>query len=113
MEFKQEDVDYKYSCMPVDVREKDYIVCVALEKGDTGATDKSLFIENQMSSAPITYHRMDVLPEAKTCYYTDTVSYADRSVIKFSAKAFVDSSGYLEADDSKKAIQGYVDQMKE
>ncbi|KAJ7370742.1 hypothetical protein OS493_030162 [Desmophyllum pertusum] len=75
-----EEVDYKYSCMPVDVREKDYIVCVALEKGDTGATYKSLFI--------------------------------DRSVIKFSAKAFVDSSGYLEADDSKKAIQGYVDQMK-
>lgn len=33
-------------------------------------------LENQMSHAPVTYHRMDVLPEAKTCYYTDTVSYA-------------------------------------
>lgn len=33
-------------------------------------------LENQMSHAPVTYHRMDVLPEAKTCYYTDTLSYA-------------------------------------
>ena len=33
-------------------------------------------LENQMSHAPVTYHRMDVLPEAKACYYTDTVSYA-------------------------------------
>ena len=42
-----EQVDYKYSCMPVDVGElnsKDYIVCVVLEKGDTGASFKSLFI---------------------------------------------------------------------
>ena len=29
-----------------------------------------------MSQFPVTYNRMDVLPEAKTCYYTDTVSYA-------------------------------------
>ena len=33
-------------------------------------------LENQMSDAPVTYHRMDVLPTAKTCYYSDTVSYA-------------------------------------
>jgi len=29
-----------------------------------------------MSQFPVTYNRMDVVPEAKTCYYTDTVSYA-------------------------------------
>ena len=43
----------------------------------------SFFLENQMSSAPITYHRMDVLPEAKTCYYTDTVSYAGTERVQF------------------------------
>lgn len=48
-----EQVDYKYSCMPVDVGElnrKDYIVCVALEKGDTGASFKSLFIGQYLTS---------------------------------------------------------------
>ena len=34
------------------------------------------YSENQMSQSPVTYNRMDVVPEAKTCYYTDTVSYA-------------------------------------
>ena len=40
-------MDYKYSCMPVAVGElnrKDYIVCVALEKGDIEPSFKSLFI---------------------------------------------------------------------
>ena len=32
------------------------------------------------SSHPVTYHRMDVLPEAKTCYHTDTLSYAGTPV---------------------------------
>jgi len=42
-----EQVDYKYSCMPVAVGElkrKDYILCVAMEKGDTEPIFKSLFI---------------------------------------------------------------------
>ena len=29
-----------------------------------------------MSQSPVTYNRMDVVPEAKTCYHADTVSYA-------------------------------------
>ena len=29
-----------------------------------------------MSNSPVSYHRLDVLPEAKTCYHTDTISYA-------------------------------------
>ena len=43
---KIEQMDYKYSCMPVDqgASRKDYIVCVALEKGDTGANFRSLSI---------------------------------------------------------------------
>lgn len=41
---KTEQVDYKYSCVPVDLgaNRKDYIVCVALEREDTGAKFKSL-----------------------------------------------------------------------
>ena len=52
-----EQVDYKYSCMPVDVGEqnkKDYIVCVALEKGDTDASFKSLFIGQHVRSVNCT-----------------------------------------------------------
>lgn len=43
---KTELVDYKYSCIPVDLgaNRKDYIVCVALEKLDAGAKFKSLSI---------------------------------------------------------------------
>lgn len=50
---QMEQVDYKYSCMPVAVGElnsKDYIVCVALEKGDTEASFKSLFIGQYLRS---------------------------------------------------------------
>lgn len=50
---QMEQVDYKYSCMPVAVGElnsKDYIVCVALEKGDTEASFKSLFIGQYLGS---------------------------------------------------------------
>ena len=32
-------------------------------------------------SHPLTYHRMDVLPEATTCYHTDTLSYAGNNEI--------------------------------
>ena len=49
-----EQVDYKYSCTPVAVGElnrKDYIVCVALEKGDTGASFKSLLIGQYLRTA--------------------------------------------------------------
>lgn len=49
-------------------------------------------LENQMSHAPVTYHRMDVLPEAKTCYYTDTVSYADiwrKGLVTINATLFI------------------------
>jgi len=49
-----EEVDYKYSCTPVAVGElnrKDYIVCVALEKGETGASFKSSFIGQYLRSA--------------------------------------------------------------
>ena len=37
----------------------------------------SLFIYtvDNAGNYPTAYHRMDVLPEAKTCYHTDTVSY--------------------------------------
>ena len=43
---KIELVDYKYSCVPVDsgASRKDYIVCVALDKGETEARFKSLSI---------------------------------------------------------------------
>jgi len=50
---QMERVNYKYSCMPVAVGElnrKDYIVCVALEKGDTEASFKSLFIGQYLRS---------------------------------------------------------------
>ena len=41
-----EKVDYKYSCTPVELGEKrkDYIVCVAIEIGDSGAKYKSYSI---------------------------------------------------------------------
>lgn len=36
----------------------------------------------------------------------------DRSVIKFSTKAFEDPPGYLDAEESAKAIKHYSEQMK-
>ena len=60
---------------PAPVRISSYDLC------NINQSNKEMFLfvcysENQMSSRPITYHRMDVLPEAKTCYHTDTVSYS-------------------------------------
>ena len=48
-----EEVDYTYSCMPVAVtveNRKDYIVCVALEIGETGPSFKSLNIGQYVRS---------------------------------------------------------------
>ena len=43
---QEEQIDYSYSCTPLDVGEliKEFIVCIALEKGDTAALFKSLYI---------------------------------------------------------------------
>ena len=52
-EVQTEQVDYKYSCTPVAVGEhnsKDYIVCVALEKGETGTIFQSLLISQYLRS---------------------------------------------------------------
>ena len=48
-----EKVDYKYSCKPVAEQVqniKDYIVCVALEIGETDASFKSLNIGQYLRS---------------------------------------------------------------
>ena len=48
-----EEVDYTYSCMPVAVtveNRKDYIVCVALEIGETDPSFKSLNIGQYVRS---------------------------------------------------------------
>lgn len=110
-----EIISYSYACAPVELgtdRGKEYMVCVALAKGDTGEKYASRLIKNSMSANPIAYHRMDVRAETTTCYHTDSLSYPDRSVVKFSAKAFIDPANYLEVAENATAVREYVRELR-
>ena len=86
-----EKVDYKYSCTPVELGEKrkDYIVCVAIEIGDSGAKYKSYSIgKSFLKSLPMfayslkneavrllpkSYSRLPLFPKSKNCHHDVTL----------------------------------------
>ncbi|XP_068758556.1 VWFA and cache domain-containing protein 1-like [Montipora capricornis] len=106
-----EVVDYEYTCQPLETDNREFITCVAIKLKESDDKYGSSRILDNAGNHPTAYHRMDVLPEAKTCYHTDTVSYPDRSAVKLSAKAFVDPAEYFEEQDRLEAVRLYSKQL--
>ncbi|XP_074608634.1 VWFA and cache domain-containing protein 1-like isoform X2 [Acropora palmata] len=107
----KEDVDYEYTCQPLDTENREYITCIAIKLKESDDKYGSSRIFDSAGKHPSAYHRLDVLPEAKTCYHMDTVSYLDRSAVKFSAKAFVNPADYFAEQERLEAVRLYSKQL--
>ncbi|XP_048585856.1 VWFA and cache domain-containing protein 1 [Nematostella vectensis] len=91
-------LDYTYYCSRV----LEYVLCVALPEV---VTDLKITENN---GDRLYYHRMDLVQEDEVCSYTDTISYKDKAVVKFSAKAFLNPPEYLDVEENPTLIEKYM-----
>ncbi|XP_031568656.1 VWFA and cache domain-containing protein 1-like [Actinia tenebrosa] len=94
-------VNYHYHCSRVMM----YVICIAIAD-----KDKTVTVQDT-NGGKVAYHRMDLVPHGQTCYYADSVSYRDKSTIKFSPRAFNDPSEYLDSEETPSKITSYMNDL--